>query len=56
MGWDTFFYPPSWRFAKIHSSSASEGAKGTPQKPARGGKEREEERKKSRRKLNQDGG
>lgn len=31
----SFFHPPSWRFAKIHSSPASEGAKGTPQKPAR---------------------
>jgi len=45
-----FFYPPSWRFAKIHSSSASEGAKGTPQKPARREKKREKERKKPRRK------
>ena len=31
----SFFHPPAWRFAKIHSSPASEGAKGTPQKPVR---------------------
>lgn len=31
----SFFRPPSWRFAKIHSSPASEGANKTPQKPAR---------------------
>lgn len=33
MSWDIFFFClPSWRFAKIHSSTTSEGAKRTPQK------------------------
>lgn len=49
----SFFHPPSWRFAKIHSSPASEGAKGTPQKPAR---RKRKERARKRAEANQGGG